>query len=84
MIRLMDIGNEACIHPGLPQLKEISLKMTITLGEGSILIAYIIQSFEKALCLTFGQIRYPYQDSNMQIHCGSAAYEIKSRYHIDL
>ena len=43
------------LHTGLPQLKEISFKMTITLERGSIFIAYIIQSFEK-LCVTFCQI----------------------------
>lgn len=34
-------------NSGLPELKQISFKRIITLGEGSALIAYIKQSFEK-------------------------------------
>ena len=58
------------ITAGLPQLKEICFKKTITLGGGSILIAYIRQSFQKSFVSLF-QIPTPYKGSPMQISCGS-------------
>ena len=57
---------------GLPQLKEISFKMTITLGGGININCIYYTIFWKAFCLTFCQSPSPYQDSHMQICCGSA------------
>ena len=57
-----------------PQLKEISFKMTITLGGGvNINCNYYTIIFSKALCLFFCPIPSPYQDSHMQIVCGNPA-----------
>ena len=39
------------------QMKEISIKMTITLREGPVLIVYIIQSFQKFFVSLF--VKFP-------------------------
>ena len=56
-----------------PQLKEISFKMTITLGGGVNINCNYYTIFSKALCLFFCPIPSPYQDSHMQIVCGNRA-----------
>ena len=53
------------------QLKEISFKMTITLGGGVSINCIYYSIFSKLLCLFFCQIPSPYHDSHMQINCGS-------------
>ena len=52
-------------------MKEISFKMTITLGGGVNINCIYYTIFSKVLCLTFCQIPSPYQDSHMQIRSGS-------------
>ena len=52
-------------------MKEISFKMTITLGGGVNINCIYYTIFSKVLCLIFCQIPSPYQDSHMQIRSGS-------------
>ena len=48
--------------------KEISLKMTIIVEEGSVLTAYILQSFLKLFVQLFVQIISPHEKSYMQMY----------------
>ena len=67
MKNVVAIKGSTC-QSAFPQLKEISFKMTITLG-GGVSIYHTV--FSKVLCLSFCQILSPYQDSHMQTICGN-------------
>ena len=54
--------------------KEISLKITITEG-GAVLIAYIMQSFQKFCVLLFFLIPFLHEESHMQIYLDSTDKE---------
>ena len=54
-----------------PQLKEISFKMTITLGGGVRINCIYYTIFSKVLCLSFCQIPSPYQDSHIRMIRGN-------------
>ena len=53
-------------NAGFPQLMEISIKMTITLGAGVIINSIYFIIFSNVPCLYFFQTPSPYQDSHMQ------------------
>ena len=55
-------------------IEENFLPNTITLWGGVNINCIYYTIFWKAFCLTFCQIPSPYQDSYMQIRCGSAVY----------
>ncbi len=61
--------NASC--PGLPQLKEISFKKTITVVGGVNINCIYYTIFSKVLCLTCFQLPTHYKGSPMQISCGS-------------
>ena len=58
-------------YAAFPQLKEISFKMTITLGGGVNINCIYYSIVSKFLGLFVCQIPSPYHDSHMQINCGS-------------
>ena len=59
-------------NAGFPQLMEISIKMTITLGAGVIINSIYFIIFSNVPCLYFFQTPSPYQDSHMQKICGNS------------
>ena len=69
-------GNQVA-KTAFPQLKEISFKMTITLGGGVSINCIYYSIFSKLLCLFFCQIPSPYHDSHMQINCGSPEQKLE-------
>ena len=57
----------------LSVLRKFSLRMTITVGGGSVLMAYSIQSFQKFFVLLFVRIPFYHEESHMQICSESTA-----------